>query len=155
MLKDMVTSLQSYVKDTRDVLSQISNIHLEEEILLVGIDVESLYTSIPHQWEIKAVETFLKRHYPDCGPQNEFVVNLLTFAFNKNFFQFESRFFQQIKGTSMGAPAYACLQLGLWEEDLIFTLRMYLGHIYTCLGYIDDVLMIWRGDVASLETFML
>lgn len=44
---------------------------------------------------------------------------------------------------------------GLWEEDLVVTLSMYLGHVHTWLRYINDVLIIWRGDVASLEAFML
>lgn len=50
------------------------------------------------------------------------------------------------------APAYACLHLGLWEEDLVFTLPMYMSHVHTWLRYIDDVMMVWRGDVTSLET---
>lgn len=56
----MVINLKSYVKDTGDVLGRISKISLEEEILLVEIDVESLYTLIPHEWGIKAVEVFLE-----------------------------------------------------------------------------------------------
>lgn len=67
MLKSMVVDLQSYVKDTRYVLASITKIKLEEDILLVGIDVESLYTSIPHEWGIKAVDYFLEKHYPHCG----------------------------------------------------------------------------------------
>lgn len=42
--KKMVMSLKSYVKDTRDILANISNLTLEEEVWLVGVVVESFYT---------------------------------------------------------------------------------------------------------------
>lgn len=48
LLMEMVTSLKLYVQDTRVVLSRISDLIIDEEVWLVGIDVESLYTSIPH-----------------------------------------------------------------------------------------------------------
>lgn len=115
---------------------------------------ERYYTLVPHKLVTEAVGTFLERHYRECGSQNEFLVDLLIFALDNNFFQFFSRFYHQTKSTSMGAPwapAYACLHLGLWEEDLVFTSPMNLGHVHTWLRYIDDVLMIWRGDVESLK----
>lgn len=70
---------------------------------MVGIDVKSLYTSIPHQCGIQAVESFLNSMYPESGPQNEFLVDLLEFALLNNFFQFLTTYYQQIRGTSMGA----------------------------------------------------
>lgn len=79
----------------------------------------------------------------------------MTFALDNNFLQFLSRFYQH--GTSMGAPwapAYACLHLGLWEEDLVYISPMYLSHIHTWLRYIDDVFVIWRGDEGTLKEFM-
>lgn len=130
----MVTDLRSYVKETGDVLRHISQINLQGKLLLMGIDMESLFTSIPHDWGIRAVETFLDEHFPNYGPQNEFLVDLLTFALKNNFFQFLSNNYQQINGTSMGAPwapEYACLHMGLWERDLVYTSLMYLGHVHT------------------------
>lgn len=84
-------------------------------------------------------------------------VELLEFALNNNFFQFASKFYQQIKGTSMGAawaPAYACLHLGRWEEEEVFNCPMYLSHVHTWLRYIDDVLVIWTGDLDALHKFV-
>lgn len=47
-IKTMVTSLPSYVQDTRDVLAKLQDLKILPGALLVGINVESLYTSIPH-----------------------------------------------------------------------------------------------------------
>lgn len=48
LIKELVHDLPSYVQDTRDVLLQLDAMVLPEGSLMVGIDVESLYTSIPH-----------------------------------------------------------------------------------------------------------
>lgn len=48
LIKELVHDLPSYVQDTRDVLHRLDTMILPAEAPLVGIDVESLYTSIPH-----------------------------------------------------------------------------------------------------------
>lgn len=116
-----VHDLASYVQDTRDVLHQLDTMTLPEGALLVGIDVESLYTSIPHEWGLSAVQFFLDRKYPLMGSQNEFIIDILEFLLEHNRFQFLGTYYQQIKGTLMGAPwapSYSCLHLGLWEEEI-------------------------------------
>lgn len=65
-----------------------------------------------------------------------------------NCFQFLGINYQQIRGTVMGAPwapSYACLHLGLWEKDLVYSSSMYLSHCCLWLRYIDDVFMVWGG----------
>lgn len=52
-------------------------------------------------------------------------------------------------GTAMGAPwapLYACLHLGLWEQEMVYQMSMYLGGVLTWLRYIDDIFMVWLGD---------
>lgn len=122
---------------------------------MVGVDVESLNTSIPHVWEISTVEVFLDKYYP------EFLIDILTFTLTftleNNYFQFLSKYYKQIEDTSMGAPwtpAYACLHLGLWEEEVVYTSPMYLHHVHMWRRYIDDVLVVWKGDVESPHKFI-
>lgn len=67
LLKDVVYELKSYVQDTGHVLSKLAQITVEGEVWLIGIDVESLYTSIPHDCGIRAVKTFLELHYPQMA----------------------------------------------------------------------------------------
>lgn len=50
--------------------------------------------------------------------------------------------------------AYACLHLGIWEEEEVFDRPMYLGHVHKWLRYIDDVLVVWVGDIDSLHEFV-
>lgn len=70
------------------------------------------------------------------------------FMLEHNCFQFLGVNYQQIRGTSMGAPwapSYACLHLGLWEDEVVYASSMYLSHCRLWLRYMDDVIMIWGG----------
>lgn len=52
------------------------------------------------------------------------------------------------------APAYACLHLGLWEEEDVYPSSMYRTHVLTWLRYINYVFMLWRGTLDDLHQFM-
>lgn len=58
ILAPFVQSLPSFTRDTTDLLKRIEDIILEPEQFLVSIDVESLYTSIPHDLGLKATDFF-------------------------------------------------------------------------------------------------
>lgn len=70
MIKEMVTTLSSFVQDTRDVLTRMQKIVVPEGAILVGVHVESLYTSILNNWGIQAVAHLLRIHYPEMETQN-------------------------------------------------------------------------------------
>ncbi|XP_077137950.1 uncharacterized protein LOC143804098 [Ranitomeya variabilis] len=52
-------TLPSYLKDTNDVLRKMDGLQLEDNMVLVTCDIESLYTSIKHEDGLTAVEQFL------------------------------------------------------------------------------------------------
>lgn len=156
-IKTMVTSLPSYVQDTRDVLAKLQDLEVPPGALLVGIDVESLYTLIPHEWGLRAASFFLYMTHPEFVAQNKFILELLEHAFVNNYFQFMDGHYQQTRGTATGAPwapSYACLHLGLWELETVYQMPMYLSVGIYCLRYIDDILMVWRGDEEQLMEFL-
>lgn len=97
--------------------------------MLASIDVEFLYTSIPHECGISAVAHFLDEKYPTMGFQNEFILDLLDFALTHNCFQFAGMYYHQLRGTSMGAPAYSSLHLGRWEQREVYVSLLYLRHV--------------------------
>lgn len=71
LIKNLVTSLPPYVQDTRDVLIKLQNLEVPPGSLLVGIDMESLYTSIPHEWGLRTASFFLETTHPEFGAQSE------------------------------------------------------------------------------------
>lgn len=88
LIKDLVGTLPSYVRDTDDVLNKIKDLTFPVEVLLVGIDIESLYMSIPHEWGISAVYHFLDKLFPTMGAHNKFVIELLVMVLNNYYFHF-------------------------------------------------------------------
>lgn len=152
-----MTSLPSYVCNTHDILAKLHDLEIPPEALLVGIDVESLYTLIPHDWGLRTVSFFLETAHPDFGAQNEIILELLELALTNNYFQFLDGYYQQTRGTAMGAPwapSYACLHLGLWKWGVVYKMPMYLSRALTWLRYIDDIMMVWLGDREELDEFL-
>lgn len=88
LIKGLVLELPSYVRDTGDVLNKILDRFFPGDLILMGIDVESLSTSIPHKWGLMAVLYFLDSRFLVLGAQNEFILNLLELALKNNLFQF-------------------------------------------------------------------
>ena len=55
-----VTCLPSYIWDTQDLLRHIEGTHVPLDALLVAVDIEALYSSIPHERGIWVIECFLR-----------------------------------------------------------------------------------------------
>ena len=75
---------------------------------MITMDVNSLYTNIPHTNGINACRSFLNRHTTDPALINDIPI-LIDFILTHNRFKFNNDHYLQIKGTSMGikmTPAY-------------------------------------------------
>lgn len=70
-----VLSLPSYIHDTTDLLRHIEGIQVPWDSLLVAIDVESLYSSIPHENGVLMAESFLMEEERTSWPQMIFFYN--------------------------------------------------------------------------------
>lgn len=154
VIKDIVKTLPSYISDTRDVLKLLSDITVPDNAYLVTFDVESLYTNIPHEGGLEAMAHYLTSH--DDGLPVELLLKMTRFILKSNYFIFNSKYYLQIQGTSMGspfAPNYANLFLGLWEERHIFNNNPFLHNILTFKRFIDDILLIFTGSEQDLYLF--
>eukprot|EP00061_Rhincodon_typus_P001871 g16007.t1 len=102
------------------------------------MDVQSLYTCIPHADGLKALRFFLFRR-SDQSPSNDTLIRLAELVLTLNNFSFHSSHFQQTKGVAMGTcmdPSYACLFEGYMEQSLF---QSYTGPIpHLLLRYIDE-----------------
>ena len=101
--------------------------------ILVTMNVCSLYTNIPNNEGIEAVETILERKSIGTRIISTFLPLVLTL----NNFLFNSRNYLQIKSWAMGtkgAPSYANVFIDLFEEI----------HISSCRKNIYDLPAIYR-----------
>lgn len=157
LLQPHVTNLPSYTKDTNHFLTKIHEINnqpLPENLFLVSIDVESLYTNIPHNSGLDACKHYLNLRPPNSKPSTNFILTLISLILSFNNFKFQDKNYLQIRGTAMGtrmAPSYANLYMGLLEKSFLAKQEL---QPFTWIRFIDDIFLIWQHGIESLLFFL-
>ncbi|KAM4012746.1 uncharacterized protein ACNLHF_022024 isoform 1-T1 [Anomaloglossus baeobatrachus] len=145
------------VSDSTDLLLRLEGITLEEDMWMVSLDVESLYTSIRHEDGLQAVRYFLSMSSLGSKLIN-FLMEVLEFALSHNFFLFKEIFYLQLQGTATGAafaPSYANLFLGLWDRQVLLTdTTEQIEKVLLWTRFIDDIFLIWQGTEGDLKKFV-
>ena len=122
LLLTYTKDIKSYIKDTKDFLQKIPE-NIEDNSILVTFDVENLYSSIPHDLDLEAIDFWLSK-YPDELPNRiskECILDSIKLILENNSFCFNDTYYLQVKGTAMGtkfAPIYATLVLAYLEEKM-------------------------------------
>eukprot|EP00061_Rhincodon_typus_P001370 g14610.t1 len=94
--------LPTYVCDTTHALHLLENFQFPgPQHLIFTMDVQSLYSSIPHAEGLKALRFFLFRR-PGQSPSIHTIVRLAELVLTLNNFSFNSSHFLQTKGLAMG-----------------------------------------------------
>ena len=95
-------SRKFYVKDTGDFLEKIIRLgRISEDAFLVTANVMDLYTSIPHNAGLKALNGKLEKRSDKNAPSAD-LVEMTEFVLKNNFFEFDSKVKQQISGAAIG-----------------------------------------------------
>ena len=105
---------KSHIKDTADFLDKLKDLgEVPEGAILVTADVIGLYPSIPHTEGLevlrKQYDKFLHKKAP-----TEDIIKMADFVLKNNFFEFNSKFFQQISGTVIGTKFAPHMLVFLW-----------------------------------------
>ncbi|XP_040196440.1 uncharacterized protein LOC120929221 [Rana temporaria] len=158
-LRPHVMALPSYLKDTLELLKIVEGMSVPPGSILAAIDVEALYSSIPHTKGIQVISQFLREQDHNNWKLCNFVTALLEHILTNNVFVFNGSTYLQVQGVAMGtscAPSYATLYLGGWERAIFSddSAAIYLRHILLWRRYIDDVLVVWTGGADLLAKFM-
>ena len=124
LFQPIVNKLPTYVKDTTHALHIIDNINSNNQTpptLLFTMDVKALYTSIPHDDGLKAIQHFFTLDpHPDIPVHS--IVRLTELVLTLNSFEFNGNYFDQISGVAMGTkmgPSYANLFMGHLEQKIL------------------------------------
>ncbi|XP_069614259.1 uncharacterized protein [Ranitomeya imitator] len=157
-LQPLVASLDSFVRDSTFLIQQLQDLSVPPDVYLVTLDVESLYTCIRHDLGIQAVAFFLDQNTTGDRLHDSFLLDLLSFVLDKNYFVFDRVFYRQARGTAMGArcaPSYANLFLGWWESTRVYCLEAFSMHVIKWYRYIDDILFLWTGTLEECHQFIM
>ena len=127
LLQPYLKHVKSYIRDSVDFLNKCPR-EVDPDTEIVTFDVTSLYTSIPHEYGLKALGYFLTTFKEERNPRfnNQFILDAADFILKNNSLTFDSMFFLQLKGTAMGtvfAPTYANLTMAYHEIQVYFVIK--------------------------------
>ena len=123
-LKPLMHNGWSYIRGSGDFIEKMKRIgKIPEGSLLVTADVVGLYSSIPQNEGISALQQKLEEQPSIKNPTND-LVKLAEFVLKNYLFEFNDKVKQQISGTAIGtkfAPPYACIYMHKTETDFLKT----------------------------------
>lgn len=105
---------------------------------------------------LRAAENFLSKQEFLNPTQVDFLLKAIHFIVHHNRFLFEHACYLQTCGTPMGAsfaPSYANLFMAYWEDSCIWADNPFSCHLVYYDRYIDDVIIIWQGDIKTIQDF--
>ena len=160
ILRPLVSEVKANVRDTVDFLGRLPKT-LEENYKMATFDVENLYGNITHEIGLEAISYWLNR-FPLLNERisNDFILEALCLILRNNNFNFQGKFYRQLRGTAMGtkvAPVYATLTLGFLELSLYNTINTNYGPLAGNLflnnyfRYLDDIFLIFDQNLLPVD----
>ena len=155
-----MSEVKANVRDTVDFFGRLPKT-LEEKYKMATFDVENLYGNISHEIGLEAISYWLNR-FPLLNERisYDFILEALCLILRNNNFNFQGKFYRQLRGTAMGtkvAPVYATLTLGFLELSLYNTINTNYGPLagnlflnnYFC--YLDDIFLIFEQNLLPVD----
>ena len=153
ILQPIAKSYPDYLHNSTALIRLLQCTHIPDNAILVTIDVESLYPSIPQAECLSVIYEEMHARKDLLLFTPNLIIKLLHTNMNYNYFEFGPLTFQQVKGTAMGAafsPTVANIFLSV-------ILRTFLPkqHLKPLLlkRYIDDIFLIWQHSYEDLVQF--
>ena len=165
ILKPLVMYLKTYIKDEYDFLRKFPK-EIPPNSRVISCDVVSLYTSIPLELGIEALNYWIDKLstlIPDRFSK-AFILESVQFILTNNYFMFDCTIWHQLCGTAMGksfAPPYACLTVGFLEETILIPITLPQNFdesicrtiVTFLMRYIDDDILVLPNSI-SIEKFL-
>ena len=161
LLRPYTEHVKSNLRDTTDFLNNLPD-NVQPDTILASFDIEALYSNIPHDLGIEAVQYWLEK-YPENKKNrfsNNFILEAIKFILENNTFCFNNNFYRQVKGTAMGtkfAPVYATLTIRYLEIKLYKKVTEVFGNEFgqnfqtNWKRFLDDCFVPWTKSVHELE----
>lgn len=165
ILKPLVSLVPGYIKDSYDFLHKIP-LFCQNGSILISLDVVNLYTNIPHELGLEAIEFWINKYPLNLKTHDipfQFITEGVELILKNNTFIYNKNFFKQLKGTAMGtkiAPTYAHLTMAYLEVELFHKIKLLFGESILkklttkYFRFLDDIFVIWEPDFGNHEDFL-
>jgi hypothetical protein len=149
-LQTLKPFIPTYIKDSQQVLSDLSTISLPPTAKLFTTDANSMYNNIDTRHALQVISQWIKdlshrRELPANFPV-EAVLDAMALVMRNNLFEWGDLYFLQLVGTAMGTSAavmWATLYYGYHEVHTI--LPKHSANLLYFKRFIDDIFGIWIG----------
>lgn len=141
ILMPVASTFKFSIKNSHQCISNIEEIKLPKNYILISLDVVSLFTNIPKMLVITIIKTkwqFLKA-YTDVPLKT--LVKLIEFCFNSSYFKFEDKFYSQLDGSAMGNPSSPILAEFVMDYIIGESLKKINVPIPFIQYYVDDTIL--------------
>ena len=129
-LQPVVKQIPSHIKETNHFINKVNNFSVPVNSILVTMDVRSLYTSLPNNEGIAATKKRYDNYIRKTLPPKIITTSLVLLLMLNNFV-FNSKFYLQIKGCTMGticAPTYANIFMAKFEQKYIYKTNQFVSY---------------------------
>ena len=166
-IKDLVWQHPDILKDTPDFLRSIEaeinqGMELSPNSILISADAQALLTNIPSEGQDGGLECLKEALDERVGPQipTGFITRLMEVILENNLFTFNSEYFQQHIGASMGQrpiPSYANIFMGRRIDNQIRNLsekynkENNISNLRMLKRFIDAVFIIFQGTTKQVH----
>ncbi len=154
ILQPLARSYPDYLHNSTSLSLTLQNLHVPDDSILVSLDVESLYPSIPQSECLEILYNEMHDHHHLMLFDPNLITHLLHTNINYNYFEFGNLIFQQIAGTAMGAAFSPTIANIFMSVILSRFLRTQETQPLILLRYIDDIFMIWSDTTDTLQSFL-
>ena len=90
-------------RNSKEVAQDILSIQINNQHRIITLDIKYLYASLPIQ-NIINITTFWLNKYNNQNIIIKQTLELIKIILNQNYFQYNDKYFQPIKGIAMGSP---------------------------------------------------
>ena len=142
ILEKSVPKPKSYIKDGWSFVELIRDVRIGEDDVLISLDVASLFTNIPKDLVLRAIErrwNHISKKTKLSRPQFLSAVDLIL---SSTSFSFDGQIYEQIFGSPMGSPLSPILADMVMEDLETHCLLLLSFHISFFKRYVDDIFAI-------------
>lgn len=145
-LKPYTLSSNYSVNSSFNFISTLKNFIPPPDCFMFSLDVVSLYTSIPIDFAVDTIRSFINNSSIPPPFDIDVFLDLIDFCMRQNCFRYKDKYYRQIKGTAMGSPVsvhIAEIVMQFIENEI----NVRLGRkIYFWSRYVDDIFVVSSFD---------
>lgn len=138
-LKPYLQRYKMVLKDSNELLLNLSKLPINKNYKLTTLDATSLYTSISITNCLKIMDIIL-----DPTPLKKLLLNALNLILKCNYFKFNNRTYRQTNGFAMAH----------FERDKLLTIQSFKDSIFLYNRFIDDLFIVSTCKMKELKTLL-